>query len=41
LHRREDEQTLAELHWVLAELHAANDKMDVALAYMRKCLAVD
>jgi hypothetical protein len=40
LHRREDEELLAELNWVLAELHAATDNMEVALNYMRKCLAV-
>jgi hypothetical protein len=40
LHRREDLETLAELYWVLAELHAATDKMDVSMDYMRKCLAL-
>ncbi|MBX9720374.1 MAG: tetratricopeptide repeat protein [Candidatus Obscuribacterales bacterium] len=38
LHRREDTETLAEAYWVLAELHAATDKMDEALNHMSKCL---
>jgi hypothetical protein len=40
LHRRDDEETLAELYWVLAELHAATDHMDKALGQMRSCLAL-
>lgn len=40
LHRREDEELLAELNWVLADLHAADDKMEQAMNFMRKCLAV-
>lgn len=40
LHRREDEETLAELQWVLAELHAASDNMEMAVVHMRKCLAL-
>lgn len=38
LHRRDDEETLVELNWVLAELHAASDNMTLAMDYMRKCL---
>ena len=38
LHKRDDEETLSELNWVLAELYAAANNMDVALTYMLKCL---
>ena len=38
LHRRDDEETLAEAYWVLAELYAATDNMDKSLESMRKCL---
>lgn len=38
LHRRDDQETLAELNWVLADLHAAHDKMTEAMEYMNKCL---
>lgn len=40
LHRREDEEQLAELNWVLADLHAAADKMEPALNYLKRCLAL-
>jgi hypothetical protein len=40
LHRREDTEALAELHWVHAELHAAADDMEQARACMLKCLAL-
>lgn len=40
LHRREDDETMAELNWVLADLHAASDKMDIAMEYLDKCLAL-
>lgn len=38
LHRRDDEETLAELNWVLADLHAASDKMEQAMEWMQRCL---
>ncbi|CAM6002445.1 unnamed protein product [Sphagnum balticum] len=38
LHRRDDEETLAEAYWILAELYAATDKMDKSIESMRKCL---
>ena len=38
LHHRDDGELLAELNWVLADLHAANDKMDQALQYLQQCL---
>lgn len=40
LHRRDDEETLSELYWVLADLYAAMDKMPEALNYMQQCVAI-
>jgi uncharacterized coiled-coil protein SlyX len=40
LHRRDDEETLTELNWVLADLHAAADNMPLALEYLNKTLAL-
>ncbi|MBX9690455.1 MAG: tetratricopeptide repeat protein [Candidatus Obscuribacterales bacterium] len=38
LHRRDDDETTAELNWVLADLHAASDRMDEAMQFMSRCL---
>ncbi len=38
LHRRDDNDTLTELNWVLADLNAAADKMDVAVEWLQKTL---
>lgn len=40
LHHRDDEETLTELNWVLADLHAAADNMPVALDYLNKTVAL-
>lgn len=40
LHRRDDDETLSELYWVLADLSAAMDSMPTAIDYMKQCLAI-
>lgn len=40
LHRRDDEETLSELYWVLADLYAAMDKMPEAMNHMQQCLNI-
>lgn len=40
LHRRDDEETVAELNWVLADLHAAYNRMDRALEFLNTCLGL-
>lgn len=40
LHKKDDSETLSELYWVLADLHAAMDKMPDALGYMKQCLQI-
>ncbi|MBX9693085.1 MAG: hypothetical protein K2Z81_11920 [Cyanobacteria bacterium] len=38
LHHRDDEEALSELNWVLADLHAASDKMEQAMDYLRQTM---
>ncbi len=40
LHAKDDEETLGELNWVLADLHAGCDKMEKALQYLRWCIDI-
>ena len=40
LHKRDDEEKLSELYWVLADLNAAMDKMPQAIENMELCLSI-